>query len=106
MKPTVIKESSKISYIFKNGVKYESKYFMLFFMQADQCEFAAIAPKKTFRKAVDRNFVKRRIRALARNSINKPGSYIIMARKRFYTANFKVLENEFVAKIDNISYPN
>ncbi|MDF3047914.1 MAG: Ribonuclease [Candidatus Midichloriaceae bacterium] len=70
MRIKIIKSSDKINEILKKGTKINSGSFVLFYLplpaEEGALQFAAIAGKRTFKRAVDRNFVKRRIRHLVR----------------------------------------
>lgn len=100
----IIKSASQINNIFQKGTKIPSHSFVLFYLRSTEetAGFAAIAPKKTFKHAVDRNFVKRRLRELCRKHISTHLQIAVLARASFKEAVFAELEQEFIAKIDRL----
>jgi ribonuclease P protein component len=107
MRIKIIKSSDKINEILKKGTKINSGSFVLFYLplpaEEGALQFAAIAGKRTFKRAVDRNFVKRRIRHLVRESLNskdlKINNYsmqiLVLAKHRFAALKFSSLVEEF-----------
>ncbi|MCE2991850.1 MAG: ribonuclease P protein component [Candidatus Jidaibacter sp.] len=105
MRIEIIKSSDKINEILKKGTKINSRSFVLFYLpaEAEVLQFAAIAGKKTFKRAVDRNFVKRRIRHLVRDLMGGRTSEIkhcnlrilVLAKHTFATLKFSRLVEEF-----------
>lgn len=97
MKLKIIKSNTQINNLFQKGTKVGSPIFVFFYLPASQEDqgFAVIAPKKVFKLAVDRNFVKRRLRELCRKHV-KPGvQLVVLARSGCKTVVFKDLEEQF-----------
>ncbi len=114
----IVKSSAHIDRILKKGVKVYGNAFVLFYLPApiDGIEFAAIAGKRVFKRAVDRNFAKRRIRELMgatyrdlNGSLRKLGSaskapedlgvqIILMAKKPIQTSKYC----DLLAEVKNI----
>lgn len=94
----VVKASADIDKILKKGTKVYSNAFVLFYLPIPRegLEFAAIAGKKVFKRAVDRNHAKRRIRELIRATCSHLSGVQIalMARKPIGTAKYADLRGE------------
>ncbi|WP_457565089.1 ribonuclease P protein component [Caminibacter sp.] len=86
--------SYEIKNIYKRGRKYYTKYFTFFFLS---CEFLRVAPvvsKKISKKAVVRNKIKRRIRHLAKEFLNR-GKFVIVANCDISEIDFEILKDDF-----------
>ncbi|MDE6473294.1 MAG: ribonuclease P protein component [Ureaplasma sp.] len=90
-----IKDSNKINYLVRNAKKIHSKDFVLFFdcKNIMKTEIVIIVPKKKFKKAVDRNYIKRQITAILIQSkildtLTGNYSLIIMVKETYNTNNF------------------
>ncbi len=100
MRITIVKSGIQIDKILKKGAKVHSNTFVLFYIMGSESggvEFAAIAGKKVFKHAVDRNFARRRIRELIRATCKDSASPIqiaLMAKKPITTAKYADLLTE------------
>lgn len=103
----IIKCSNQINRVLKQGNRIHSDSFSIFYLknQDNSCGFAPIAGKKIFKSAVSRNFIKRRIRALIRESnLNINGlKIIIMAKESLNNVLFAELKSEFQIKLSKIN---
>lgn len=72
----------------------------MFFLPAKDISFGVVASSKTFGKAVQRNFAKRRMRELIRfgnkSKALKTGKYVLVGRRNIIEAKFKDLQGEFL----------
>ncbi len=90
MKQTFIKKGSEIQSILKNGRRLSSPFFNIYYVPNEGCaSFGALAPKKNFPRAVQRNKAKRRIRAIINEVQVTDISCLIMAKSMMLEADFK-----------------
>lgn len=86
----------------KNTLKYSCGYFYIRYRNFGEKEqsiipkFAFIASKKEFKKAVERNFVKRRLKESVNASLKEfpPKAYLFFIQKSATDADFKDLKKE------------
>jgi ribonuclease P protein component len=118
MKFTSIKSRTTFSEIMKNGSKVVTSIAVLLYKQEFTKEVASpvlsgffnlgiIASKKTFKKAVSRNFVKRRIRAAVREMDiaipeGKTINVVCIVRGRAENCDYKVFAKELSDNIRKI----
>ncbi len=89
--------------IFKIGEKYKSDFFTIIKIKNKERKFAVLPNKKEFKKAVERNKIKRRIYEIIRLNFEKipKGSFIIFPKKNCLKLKFKELEEELAKLIIN-----
>lgn len=95
--------------VIKNGKRLSSPFFSVIFLKKDDIKvekFAVIASKKLFPRAVDRNFVRRRVMNAIKNLKNKTlsGVFVIfMSKKEVFNVKFSILKEEISLKLIQIS---
>ena len=102
MKLLKLKSQQAFSEVFAKGAKRVHTCFVLYRLDvagADSVHIGVIASKKQFKRAVDRNFAKRRLRALARDYCLQSGlasgvHIIMVARSRILHADFHSLQRD------------
>lgn len=102
-----IKSSIEINEILKQGRKIHSTSYMIFYLTNNTTAtatttLAVLAGKKLFKRAVDRNFAKRRLRALARQARIQdcPGlRVVIMAKKSLESDIYSEILNDLKFKL-------
>lgn len=105
MKRAYSLSAKEVPFIMKNSRKYSCGYFYIRYKDFDKeskslnPKFAFIASKKEFKKAVERNFVKRRLRESVNIFLNEfpPKAYLFFIQKNTTEVDFKALKAE-VAK--------
>ncbi|HZS43232.1 MAG TPA: ribonuclease P protein component [Candidatus Paceibacterota bacterium] len=84
--------------VMKKGRGRNSKHLSLKFLplQADEKSFVAVVSKKNYKRAVDRNKLKRRARAIFRKLEENaaPGSYILFLKSKSLLLTYQELEKE------------
>jgi ribonuclease P protein component len=110
MRIRIIKSSLQISRILKKGAKVHSRSFALFYIMNTEIhrdlEFAAIAGKSVFKRAVDRNFARRRIREFVRTTCKDkfPGmQFVVMAKRNISIIKYADLVAEFENMLSHVS---
>jgi ribonuclease P protein component len=83
---------------FKIGRRSHTDYFTVVYSPAPFKAVAVVVGKKVFKGAVDRNTLKRRVYAIARNQIDGTGVYLIIAKP---TAN-KLVQAEIAPSISTL----
>ena len=94
----MIKNKDYFSHIIKNGKYTKDNCFVIYFVSNDNNTYPhfGLALKKSLGKAVVRNNVKRKVRAIIdknRKLFKNSEDYIIMIRKDCITASFDQLDN-------------
>lgn len=73
----------EFEYVFKNGKRIHSPVVQLIYTPTDEFHCSAVVGKKIYKKAVDRNRLRRRMYAVAYKSFKnvvKNGSFILVAK--------------------------
>lgn len=70
----IIKDKRTIDSIFTNGDTKRSGVITMKSIDSSEPEFVFAVSSKTFKRAVDRNLIKRRMREAVRNNIDKFGN--------------------------------
>ena len=101
-----IRKQNDFIALYKKGKRYRGKYFILinFPNELGFSRFAVVASKKTG-NAVERNRIKRRMRALFRQNKNKiiiPMDLIVIAKAEIYDAPWIELEEEYLKAVEKI----
>ena len=95
----VVKKSTEIQRILKNGKKFSSPFFNIFYIVRDgEAAVAVAAPKKIFAKAVKRNKAKRRLRAAISKLNIKNIEAVILAKSALLEVEFSKL----IAELEKI----
>ena len=69
-------------------------------------KYTVVVSKKVFKKAVDRNKVKRRIRSVVRaqeQNINKKSSFVVLVKKAIIDISFVELEKQILTGLKQLS---
>lgn len=92
-----VNDSKKVKFIFDNGVKIVTPFFVAFLLKKeipdDSNQLVFIASKKHFKRSVDRNLSRRRLKA----GIHKIGnpvehlSCVLIARRPLLDCDFNLL---------------
>jgi len=80
--------------LYKNGRKFYTEYFVIFFLPDSEFKTAVVVSKKISKKAVIRNKIKRRLRHISREML-KTGRYVIVIKKDVSNIEFEKLKNDF-----------
>lgn len=90
-------------YFFKVGEKISNKYFLVIKVKNEEKKFSVIPSSKEFKKAVERNRVKRRVYSIIRLNLEKipQGLYIILPKKTAFNIEFKELEKNLLELLIN-----
>ena len=90
-------------YLFKVGEKFSNKYFFIIKVKNPETKFSVIPSSKEFKKAVERNKIKRRIYEIIRLNLKKipEGIYIILPKKNAFGVEFKELEKNLLELLIN-----
>lgn len=94
-----LKKKKLIDELFKSGRKAYSKNFTIFYNKSDSLKFAYISPKKNFKNANSRNYIKRLIREIIREEILdslkfKTYNFAILCRNDLKELNFNLIQLE------------
>jgi len=97
----MIKERKIFNNIIKNGKFIKNKYYVIYYInnETNKTKFG-IAISNKYGKAVERNAIKRKTRAIIdsnRNLFQKNLDYIIMIRKSCENIKSKELNDSFIA---------
>ena len=110
MNTYLIKKKEDFSYVFRNGSFLNSNSFTINYAKKSKASstnsprFGIIASKKVG-NAVQRNFAKRRTKALKNIFLNcgKNGfDYILVAKKNLLNENFKILSSQLEQTLNKI----
>ena len=87
--------------VFDQGTHVVGRYMVMWVGEAGASglRLGVIASKRTFRRAVDRNRAKRRLREvfrLNRSQVDRHGDLVIIARHRILSAECSAIEKEFM----------
>lgn len=109
MQFTTLKDSKSFKNIFDNGVKVVTPFFVLFFLKSISdapIQIGLVASKKHFKRAVDRNLCRRRLRAsFLKIKDSKGFDCVIVCRKPLLTAQFSELTNQLEKQITRMLLP-
>ena len=88
---------------FKIGEKLRNEYFLLIKIKSHEKKFSVIPSSKEFKKAVERNRVKRRIYEIIRLNIDKipKGLYLILPNKKTLNISFEELAKNILELLIN-----
>ena len=110
MNTYLIKKKEDFAYVFRNGSYLNSKSFTINYAKksklvtTNSSRFGIVVSKKVG-NAVQRNFVKRRTRALKNiflNCGNNDFDYILVAKKNLLNENFKILSSQLEQTLNKI----
>ena len=95
-----IRRPGAIRDLFDRGARCAGRYMVLWYLPSEErgSRIAVIAGKRTFRRAVDRNRAKRRLREvfrLNREHVQSGHDLMLLARAGVLGASFSELEAEF-----------
>ncbi|WP_420835238.1 ribonuclease P protein component [Nautilia profundicola] len=88
--------------VFKKGKKFNTEFFLIFYFPLTELKVSPVVSKKISKKAVIRNKIKRRIRSLAYDVLEK-GGYAIVAKKDISEYEFAKLKKDFQKIINKIN---
>ena len=100
----------EFDHVFRHGDFLGSKSFYLRFLKGKEMQFAVSAPKKIFKKSVERNRVRRRAYAflrMAKKELKSQQNIILVAKENFISDNMESLLLEItkcLRKIDSESF--
>ena len=98
-----LKSVREFNSFYKTSKTYHTKFFVLFFQSDKQKRFSVVASKKVG-KAFQRNFAKRRLRALfVEFSDRLDDSLILVAKRDILSADFKELKYLFNKALKRVS---
>ena len=103
-----LKNSHTISYILRKGSFLKSKFFNIrYIYKITEFKYVIIISKKKYRKAVDRNKLKRKIKhILYKNNIDKKAiQTIILPKCNINNLNFNIIERDLVNAFSLIDTP-
>jgi ribonuclease P protein component len=104
-----LRSKEKFTALFSQGFFIDTKYFSckVCDFKEDQIYYAVIAAKKNFRRAVDRNFARRRLREALKLAVKdtplKPRTFAVIAKRSVADVDFKILQAEFAKVILKIN---
>ena len=104
MQFTTIKDKAQFDRIFKNGVKFVTPFFVMLALKSEETNsFGFIATKKVFKRSVDRNYCRRKLKAaINRANSNRNVSCVIIARSQLLKCEFETLVTSLAIEIDKI----
>lgn len=83
-KDSSLKRKKEIDQLFQKARRVHTPNFTLFYLNAPKNKFVFIAPKKYFKTATERNYIKRLMREILRKSVlanlTSTKSYALMCR--------------------------
>jgi ribonuclease P protein component len=91
-------KSFEIQNTMKKGRRFSTPLFSLFVLSSSDIKCTVIVSKKTEKKAVERNFLKRRTRSAYKDflfSLPKPYSVVILPKKEIATCDFEDIKKSF-----------
>ncbi|XPV70635.1 MAG: ribonuclease P protein component [Halarcobacter sp.] len=91
-----LNDSRDFNQLYRNGKKWHTHSFVVFFSVDENLKLAFVASKKVG-NAVKRAKAKRKLRALTLKNENslKNGKYIFVAKELVFQKSFEQLENDF-----------
>lgn len=90
--------ASEFSTFYADARPYHGTYLTLRTTASDALRVAAVAPKKLYRRAVDRNRVRRRLYALLRECVpDESRAYIVVAKDGVLTASTDELREDLTS---------
>ncbi len=94
-----LKKRKEFQFVFENGIFFEGKLVKMkvIFNNQEEKKFAVVAPIKIFKKAVERNKIKRKLREAVRNiffQIPEKIAFILIARKDILEKSVKQIEED------------
>lgn len=103
----MIKESRIFDEIIQKGKNISNNYFRIFYLnkESNYPKFGLAIGKK-LGNAVTRNHIKRQLRMMITNNnflFSNHLYYIIMVKKAYLNAEYKVLETEFIKLIEKVN---
>lgn len=89
--------------IFKIGKRFKNNFFLVVKIDDKEKKFTVLPNKKDFKKAIERNKIKRRIYEIIRLNFDKipPGNFLIFPKKNCLKLNFKELEKKLIKLLIN-----
>ncbi|NPA10910.1 MAG: ribonuclease P protein component [Epsilonproteobacteria bacterium] len=84
----------EIPLVYKKGRRFRTDSFSVFFQSSNELKLSVVVSKKISKKAVIRNKIKRRVRHLSREFLNK-GKIIVVVKENISSKNFEKLKDEF-----------
>jgi len=101
-----IRTKKEFLFLYKKGNRYRGRYFTLIYLTNDlsYSRMAVVASKKVGR-AVVRNKIKRRLRALYRKNkhlLQKNLDLLIIAKREGYEAPWQILEEAYLSALQSI----
>ena len=112
--PETLKKSKDFKLIANNGVKFITKGDMVQCVSPEETSNATITfgytvSKKVSKKAVERNLIKRRLRAIARELYKTHGQngyrYVLIARKQAVSRSFETLKGDVEYALRHLHKP-
>jgi len=110
MSLNTIKKSSDFQKIYKNGGKVVTKFFVLHFLKQECCAQTlriGFTVSKKLGKAVERNYIKRKLKSAAQELLplyGKAGySYIITGRVNASDSDFKDLKKDLIFALNKVA---
>ncbi|MCL4135411.1 UNVERIFIED_CONTAM: hypothetical protein GTU68_033127 [Idotea baltica] len=99
-----IKKAKEFQYIQKFGTKLFSKQFLLIYTEnnLEHSRLGLVVSKKVSKRAVKRNFIKRRLKEIFRLSQNefiKPIDLVIIARKESLNLSYDEFERQILGTL-------
>lgn len=103
----MVKESRLFNEIIEKGKSVTNNYFRIFYLNKEESipKFGLAIGKK-LGNAVTRNHIKRQLRMVISNNkflFSNNLYYIIMVKKAYLNASYKVLETEFTKLIEKVN---
>ena len=103
----MVKESRLFNEIIEKGKSITNNYFRIFYLNKEEnIPKFGLAIGKKIGNAVTRNRIKRQLRMIISNNkflFSNNLYYIIMVKKAYLSASYKVLENEFTKLIEKVN---
>lgn len=89
----------------KNGKKIYHQAFNCYYLKGEKEEIrvVVIVDKKYSKKAVERNLIKRRLRAILQQQILPPGDLMVKVKKEAINFGFKDLESQIIQCLKKIN---
>tara|TARA_B100000745_G_scaffold294021_1_gene236518 strand:- start:1371 stop:1694 length:324 start_codon:yes stop_codon:yes gene_type:complete len=87
----------EFDHVFKNGKRVHSPILQLIYQPGEQFHGAAVVGKKVYKKAVDRNRLRRRLYAVLyrqQKEVERAGTYILIAKPAIKEVSKQQFTNE------------